>query len=671
MDNEEKKSKRICLLEKSIAIYRNTYYNGIVDGQEITDDEYNAMEAELKVLKPNSSIFTAVGDEISSGFEKGKHLIPMGSQSKCANTDELKDWWRLLAKKGDLLATYKLDGASLALYYDNGQLQQAITRGDGIVGRIITSNAKKFIDVPEKIDYKGKLSVRGEALLSVEKWKQIDPEALNPRNLGTGIMGREDGEGSENLRFIAFDCDAETSEVVFKTKVEKMRWMANKSFSTSPMYFCGCSVGGGNPIVEVEAYYNLVNNERKNNAVKIDKEHFWIDGIVVELDNLIFQEELGITSGRPKFSTALKFPSPGAETTLEDVELNVGHTGAIVPTGIVSPTEIGGTTVSRVTLNNWDYIVNMDIAIGDIVKVVKAGDIIPKIVSVVKRSDNRKEIKLPTSCPVCGGNVGKDTNVDGSEGVVLKCLNPKCVAKAMGKIKKLISSLDILEIGDAIIEGMYKAGVVKNVADLFRLEEKKKEIAALNVGNGNWGSKRTKTMIDEINKRKELTLPELLGSLGINGLGKRRVQIIIDKTAGKMDKIENWRDGTLVKLAVEAGVPKIAKNIQKGLNECSDIIDDLLSVIELKEETKEKEKTMTTGKLNGKVFVLTGKFSRVKEEIHQDIRNVGGSTCDSLHKDCHYLVQADPLSTSSKTQKAEKWGIRVIGEDDLMEMING
>lgn len=669
---DEKTLKRISYLESFLLRCSKAYYEndgfGIVDGREITDEEYNAMEAELKSLDPNNKIFTAVGDEISTGFEKGKHSIPMGSQSKCANIEEFKDWWRLLGEKGDLVITYKLDGASLALYCDNGKLRQAITRGDGVIGRIITDNAKKFIGVPLEIDFKGKLAVRGEALLSVEKWKQIDPEALNPRNLGTGIMGREDGEGSENLRFVAFDCDVEDKD--FTTKMSKLEWLKENSFSVSPFVYYVYSETHPHVIIEdVENFYKKVNSERMENAVKIKEELFWIDGLVAELNGINLQNQLGSSSGRPKFSTALKFPSPGAETILEDVELNVGHTGAIVPTGLVRPTEIGGTTVSRVTLNNWDYIENMDIAVGDMVKVVKAGDIIPKIVSVVKRSNDRKSIEMPTFCPVCGGNVGKDTNVDGSEAVVLKCLNSSCPAKAIGKIKKLISSLEILEVGDAIIEGMYNAGIVKNVADLFKLESKKKEIAALNVGNGVWGSKRTKTMIDEINKRKELTLPELLGSLGINGLGKRRVQIIMDKTAGKMDNIASWRDGTLVKLAVEAGVPRIAPNIQKGLNECSDVIDDLLSVIKLKE--KEKQMAKSGGKLNGKVFVLTGKFSRVKEEIHNDIRAAGGLVCDSLHKDCHYLVQSDPLSTSSKTQKAEKWGIPVISEEDLMEMIGG
>jgi DNA ligase (NAD+) len=475
MNNEEKKAKRADLLEKTIAIYRKTYYNGVVDGREITDDEYNAMEAEHKSLKPDSPIFTAIGDEISSGFEKGKHSIPMGSQSKCANMEEFRDWWRLLGIKGNLLASYKLDGASLALYYDKGQLQQAITRGDGLVGRIITSNAKKFIGVPQKIKYKGQLSVRGEALLSVEKWKQIDPEALNPRNLGTGIMGREDGEGSENLRFIAFDVEAGgfDKEAMFESKMAKLEWLQEQFFETTPYFFCSYDEKNSSLITDdIEYHYNIINNERTDNAVEIDGEHFWIDGIVIELNDLASQDVLGISSGRPKFSTALKFPSPGAETKLDDVELSVGHTGAIFPTGLVVPVEIGGTQVSRVTLNNWDYIENMDIAIGDIVKVVKAGDIIPKIVSVVKRSNDRKEIVAPTSCPVCGGKVGKDTNVDGSEAVVLKCLNPKCEAKAVGKIKRLINSLDILEVGDAIVEGMYKAGVVKNVADLFKLESK-------------------------------------------------------------------------------------------------------------------------------------------------------------------------------------------------------
>jgi len=659
--------QRIQFLEQRILECRAAYYdnNGtaVVDGEEISDSEYDAMEDELRILDPHNTIFSSVGVEVSEKFEKGSHSIPMGSQSKCANIDELKNWYRLLSIKGDFIITHKLDGASLALYYDNGKLQQAITRGDGLVGRIITNNAKKFIGVPITIPFSGKLAIRGEALLSVSSWKKIDSEALNPRNLGTGIMGREDGKDCDKIRFISFDCD--TDDNVFSTKSEKLFWMSSLGFEVVPHKSFYYNKSNDNMISLVEQYYNDMISVRNNNAVHIEKEEFWIDGLIFELNDLSSQESLGIVSGRPKFSVALKFPSPSSQTTLVGCEINVGHTGAIVPTGLVNPVEIGGTTVSRVTLNNWEYIQTMDLAIGDTVKIVKAGDIIPKIVSVVTRPHGRKTIDIPDICPVCGKKTFRETNVNGKVSSIIKCSNEKCSAKDIGKIKRFISSLNILEIGDAIIEGMYNAGIVRNVSDIFGLEAKKEEIAKLNVGNGNWGEKRTKTMIDEINKRKEMTLPELLGSLGISGLGKRRVQLIMDKTNGQMDNIDDWTSSKLITLAQEAGVPNLAESICRDILSYKDMIDDILSIVTIKQPEKKK---MVSGKLSGSIFVFTGKFSRTEKEISKDIEKEGGEVSDTLNKNTTYLVQADPSKESVKSKKANKLGIKIIDEMTLMSM---
>jgi len=648
---------------------KKAYYN--TSTPIITDDEYDVLETEIVSLKNELSELTgesfddsdkyqhvgaSVEDDVKNKFPKASHNIPMGSQSKCSNEKEFRNWWRLLQHKGDVLSTYKLDGSSLALYYEDGKLIQAITRGDGKIGRDITPNVIKFSGVSKNIPINGFVSVRGECILSVENWKKIDPDALNPRNLGTGIMSREDGKNCDKLNFIAFDISSDILKV--NEENDKVKLLEKLGFETTPYVLFS-------NIDDLIIYYMKISSKRIESAVEVNGKHIWIDGLVIKLNNVDFQDKLGESSGRPKWSTALKFESPGEITRIIDVEFSVGHTGAITPVAFVKEVEIGGTKVKRVTLNNWDYIEAKDVAIGDKVKIVKGGDIIPKLVLVLERPDNRKIISKPTECPICGGNVGKDSNVDGSRGAVIKCLNDSCSAKAIGKFKRIVKKLNMLDIGDSIIEAMYKAGILNRIGDLFRIKQHKDKIAKLNVGNGVWGSKRAQKNVDEVERHKSMTLDMFLGCLGIDGLGRRRAKIIIENANGQLDTIDDWKSGKLLKLADKVGVPKLATSIQRLFNEMIDDIEDMQQVVTI-EDIKKK---VLTGTLAGKSFVLTGTMSKGRKEISQRIEDSGGEVHSSISKHITYLVQADPSKESAKSKKAEKLGVTLISEQELESML--
>jgi len=657
----DKAEKRITELKDIITRAKKTYYTG---NPFLTDAQYDSLEDELRTLLEDSGADANeeidVGAEIegTNKFPKAPHSIPMGSQSKCANTDEFKKWHRLLGMDPvTFVSNYKLDGSSLALYYEDGQLIQAITRGNGKVGKDITPNAKKFNGVLKTIGEDGFVCVRGEVMLSVENWQKIDPTSMNPRNLGTGIMSREDGKGCNKLDFITYDVSDDSK--TFHTEYDKIMYLRELGFAVSPT---GIHV---NP-TEIIDLYNNVNKKRINSAVKFLGQTYWIDGMVVKINQISLQEQLGESSGRPKWSRALKFPTPGVDTKVVDVEFGVGHTGAITPVAIVKTVEVCGTNVSKVTLNNWDYIEAMDVAIGDRVRITKGGDIIPKLVSVLTRPASREPIPRPVECPHCHGAVKQDKNVSGTLGTVIRCANKTCSAKVIGKFKRVVKKLDILDVGTAIIEGMYSVGLIRQIGDLFRIEYNRDRIKNLMVGNGVWGEKRTQTMIDEVNKKKEMTLDMFLGCLGIQGLGQRRAKIIMDNAEGEMDTLDDWKSEKLVKIAAKVGVPNIAVKIQNLIGEMVDEIDDFASVISIVEK-----KAAVSGTLSGKSFVLTGTMSRGRKEIANDIAAAGGETHSSVGKTTDYLVQADPDKVSSKSKKATKLGVAIIGEEELENMMEG
>ncbi len=656
-------------LVKKLEEASHDYYND-PDNASMSDAAYDHLVDKLRALDPNNYFLKQVGSPIDMAdhLEEAEHSLPMGSLNKVCEEDDFRKFYRLLPKGNgnnvEMVGMPKLDGASLALYYKNGELHQAITRGDGTTGRIVTGNAVNFKSIPKTVNNKVDFSVRGEVLLTVENWNKLDPnkEYANPRNFGTGIMGRKDGSDSSALRFMAFDL---VSDVDFKTKEQKMKILRAMGFTTTPYRVL-------KTVDDCIKYYKYTMSKRKDFAIEYFNSHIWVDGTVFEANEIAYQDKLGYSSGRPKFAMAYKPDSPGNETTIKDIIYTVGHTGKITPVAELEPIEIAGTIVSRATLHNFDNIAELKVRIGCKVWVEKGGEIIPQVMEVLDTPSNAKEIKEPSYCPVCNGVTARKINSTGKEGSELKCMNSDCPAQQRGKISRWVTSLDIKGIGtmkksDTVLDALIAKKLVKTPADLYRLTVN--DIATLNVGNGVFGDKRANKIVEEIEKSKELTIDEFLGSLGIDHLGKRRVEIIRIAANGELDTIEDWLDknNKLVNNASAWGIPNIASIIQDGLENYKDIIYDLISVgVKIKKIIK-KQKVI--GKFTDKTFVLTGVFSRIKNEIETDIKACGGEISSSVSKRLNYLVQSDPNSASSKSKKANKLGVKIISEKELEKML--
>lgn len=656
-------------LRDQILKAKHAYY---YSGEPIMSDaEYDALEDQLRLISPDDPVLALVGAPVPADtiLTKAKHSIPMGSQGKVNSGAEFRIW----AEKanGDAIhASLKGDGASAAAYYEQGKLIQAISRGDGIVGEDITANAIRFKGLPAWVGSEGTGftgAVRFEAILTIEDWAIVDPaKSKNPRNAGNGIMGRKNGHQSDRLTAFAFDIDEiiDGESFQFPTEAAKAERLVNLGFNLVPHKLC-------TSVDDAAAYFNDITVSRETLP-------FWIDGVVFKINDLKLQKDLGVTSGKPKGQVAWKFDSSGAETELVGVVLSGGHTGAIIPTGQLRPVEIGGTTVSNVSLVNFDEISRLDLAIGDAVWVVKANDIIPKVIRVTDRPKNRQPITAPTSCPFCGGEVGRRINTDGEEGVVLECRSGSCPKKSSGKVARWIRSLDILGVGDAVLKGMIEQMEIEDAADLYALDARYAELADLiiNVEKGiKLGEKRATSILESINNKRRLTLSQFLGSLGIEHLGKRRVEIMIQMAQGQLDTLIDWRSGKLrdSRVAELAGTPSIAVPIHNGIDAMATVIDKMLangvevvptqSVSPASDQMTEPERLAVciSGKLNS---------GKKKSDYRVPLEAAGYSLVDNVTAGLHALVLADPSSSSSKATKARKLGIDVISEDELINLLS-
>ncbi len=431
----------------------------------MSDAEYDALEDQLRQIVPDDPVLALVGSPIPADtiLTKARHSIPMGSQSKVNAEAEFMAWAQK-SEGGAIHASLKGDGASAAAYYQQGHLVQAISRGDGTIGEDITANAMRFKGLPAWVGSEGQGftgAVRFEVILTVDDWTAIEPSrSKNPRNAGNGIMGRKNCHQSDRLTAYAFDIHETVrgESYRFATEAEKAQRLSQLGFNLIPQ--CLCSTAE-----EAVAYFRETAEQRE--ALP-----FWIDGVVLKMNDLGLQERMGVTSGRPKGQVAWKFDSSGSETVLTGVVISGGHTGAIVPTGQLQPVEIGGTTVSSVSLVNFDEIARLDLAVGDSVWVIKANDIIPKVVRVTHRPEHRQPIPAPHACPFCGADAGRRINTGGDEGVILACRNAACPKQSSGKINRWIGSLDILGIGDVVLESMLDQLQIEDAADLYTLKDR-------------------------------------------------------------------------------------------------------------------------------------------------------------------------------------------------------
>ena len=637
----------------------------------MSDVEYDALEDQLRQMAPNDPILHLVGSPVplNTMLTKARHSIPMGSQSKVNSESEFVTWAQK-AEGSAIHASLKGDGASAAAYYLQGRMIQAISRGDGTIGEDITANAMRFQGLPAWVgtaDHGFTGAVRFEVILTVADWTRLDPSrSKNPRNAGNGIMGRKNGSQSDFLTAFAFDIDESIGgeSYRFSTEAEKAQRLTELGFNLIPQRLC-------NSADEASAYFREISVQR-------DRLPFWIDGVVLKMNDLTLQERMGVTSGRPKGQVAWKFDSSGAETELIGVAISGGHTGSIVPTGQLRPVDIGGTTVSSVSLVNFDEISRLDLAVGDSVWVIKANDIIPKVVRVTNRRHDRAPILVPQTCPFCGGDVGRRINTGGDEGVILECRSAACPKKSSGKINRWISSLDILGIGDVVLESMLEKLKIEDAADLYTLKHRYEDLANLVTHSERdlkLGGKRATSILDAIEAKRVLTLSQFLGSLGLEHLGKRRVEIMIRSAKGELDTLQDWRCGKLrdARVAELAGAPNIANPIQDGIDSMSLVIDKMLANgVEILPHQKNLHGSDEVEGLNRQTVCISGKLpsGKKKHDYQEPLQAAGFELIEDVTKDLSYLVLADAASTSSKAVKARKMGVKVISEDVLVNLIS-
>lgn len=680
---------RVQHLRKIIDRADHAYYN---TGKSLfSDDQYDALRKELLRLAPGDERNVRVGPPVLPPMlQKVQHACFMGSLNKCDTAAELHKWYadmltRVPAEqthRRSLLVALKADGASVALYYKEGKLWKAVTRGgDDGIGEDITANAINFMGVPTELPVPANIAVRGEVVLTTEHWLIIDKDQTsNPRNVGNGTMRRSDGANSDQLSFIAFDVEAMLytypDEIV--TEVDKLTFLTTMGFDVIEHTVCASMTDAIN-------WYDRVAERRSTLPI-------WIDGIVFKMNDLVLQRALGIHDNRPRAQTVLKFVAEGATTKLLDVVLTVGHTGAIIPTGKVEPVRIGGTTISSVLLNNFQMITDLDLAIGDTIRVVKAKDIIPMATEVLERPVGRQPIVAPTTCPVCAGPtgrrvVGKKGDSAGDEGAVTECKNDSCPAKAQARLKTWITKLDIQGIGDEVLTALITTQNVKTPADLYRLATDPVKVAffpGLKVGAGKLGQKRAKSICDQILAKRSLPINVFMGSLGIPHLGRRRAELIMQAVPGKFETLGQWLDGkSLLTHAEAANVPNIAKEIAAGIEMFRTEIEDLCQFVTITDKSTSAaaptstDDAPTSAPLAGRTYCFTGKIEKVDEAGNRYTRarmeglvvKHGGQVADDVRAGVTHLVQADANSISSKTTKAKKLGVQIESEANFFTSV--
>lgn len=633
----------------------DAYY--IFGNTKVEDSLYDKWKSELESLAPQDIRLTRVGASVRNTIlQKTKHSIPMGSQFKAMNEGEYRKWITTIGGEPIYHASHKMDGGSFSFEYQEGRLVSAVSRGDGLEGEDITANALKFQGIPKIIrempdgtPFTG--FIRGEVVMHMDDWKQADPDQLsNPRNLAVGIARRKSGEESELLTVYAFRIFDTNGVCPCETEQDASLLMQQMGFNVAPWQ-------AGNA-EEIWAWYDKVRQERP--GLK-----YWIDGIVVKVDELEAQLAFGETDNRPKGQIAIKFEAEGAITTLRSVELSTGHTGSIVPVGLFDPVQIGGTTVSRATLCNWSFIRELNLGIGDKVVIVKSGDIIPMVTEVTEKVADGI-IPEPTQCPSCLGPVQRQENIGGDETTAIYCQNPNCPGKVFGKIERFLKSLQILGGGDSLIQALIDDLGITDAADLYNLEPRRRELAGLKLsGTTRFGASRANKFLAEMEKARKLTLSEFLGSLGITGLGKRRVALIQVAVPGSFDELEDWLSGKLQEKAQAAGIPGIAERIQKDLMANQKLINKFMqNGVEIMKEEKAKP-----AKAGSFTICITGSLSKPKAYFWDLIAKAGHVATDDFSKSVTHLVAADPNGDSNKLKKARKAGIPVWSERDLLKLV--
>lgn len=650
------KVKRIKDLVKQLNEYRDSYYNEArpVVSDTAYDklfDELSELEKETGVVYANSPTQT-VGYVVKSELEKVKHSHPMLSLDKTKSVDDLVKF----AGEKDCILSLKMDGLTCLLTYENGELVQAETRGDGEVGELITHNAKVFDNIPLTIDYKGHFEIEGEAIITYDDFNKIneflsdDKKYKNPRNLASGSVRQLDSKiaSQRHIKFIAWKVPTEVASNSF---INRLQYAAELGFDTVPFLPIR-----GNSNAE---FINIVIEQLQRRA---NEKSFPIDGLVATYNDITYGESLGMTGHHPKHSIAFKFYDEEVETVLKNIEWSMGKTGSLTPVAIFDPVEIDGTMVERASLHNVSILTKLDLQIGDTIIVYKANQIIPQVKENLSAKDRESAyIRIPSQCPVCESST---QIVKENDSEVLMCTNPHCKGKLLGRVSHFVSKkgMDISGLSEETIKKFIELGWIAEITDVYNLGQHYDRLSTMS----GFGRKSVDKLRKSIENSKTVRLDKFITSLSIPGIGTSQSRELA-KVFNTWDDFRDASVGCYNFTQIDGFGDVLNKNIHSWFKDMSCIAEQLASLMTFKTE----EKRNTDNSLDGKSFVVTGKVFRFRnrDEIKSEIEKQGGKVTSSVTKSTYALINNDIESNSSKNKKAKELGVQIINEDQLIEML--
>lgn len=671
--------KRIEELRSLLQKASYAYY--VLDAPTMEDTVYDRLYRELQELETkNPELITPdsptqrVGERPATHFTSVRHNIPLYSLENAFNIEELQNWdqrWRRHIPNqyniGEIeyVSELKIDGAALALTYENGVLVRGVTRGDGIMGEDITQNVRTIRSIPLRLNFDGleniaKVEVRGEAFLPLQVFKEINEKRqkageqifANPRNAVAGTLRQLDSRivAQRQLDFFAYTLHITglDDSSIANTQWEALELLQKMGFRIDTNHKLCDSIS------EVAAYYQYWDTARLNSP-------YMTDGIVVKLNTFKLQEQLGFTQKFPRWAIALKYPAEEAPTRVEKITVNVGRTGALTPLAEMLPVQLAGTTVSRATLHNSDRIEQLDIRIGDTVIVRKAGEIIPEVVRVIKelRPPDTQPFIMPSHCPVCGQLVVRETGE-----AVTRCVNASCPAILKGEIEHWVSrdALDIKGVGEKLVYQLVEKGLIHSVADLYELT--KDQLCALE----RMGEKSAEKLIKAIAQSKIQPWSRVLYGLGIRHVGSVNAQLLTQR-------FTTVAELTAARQSDIAGVYGIGAEIAQSVYQWFHTVANQTLISRLQAmglQLANSPETKAVGEINqklaGKIFVVTGTLPTLKrDEAKALIQKYGGKITDSISKKTNYLVVG--ADAGSKLEKAQNLGISQLTEAELLAML--
>lgn len=618
----------------------------------MTDFEYDKLYDELEKLEKETNTILSnsptqnVEPEAIDSLVKVEHPAPMLSLSKTKSISELASF--LENQEG--LLSWKLDGLTIVLTYKDGKLSSGVTRGNGIIGEVITENVKKFKNIPLTIPYKGTLVVRGEAVIKYSDFNKMNEELdddssqyKNPRNLCSGSVRQLDSKvtAKRNVNCIIFALIE--SEKKFKLKSEEFEWLKSLGF-------------------DVVEYHKVTSNNLEEQVLyfknKINEYDIPSDGLVLLYNDIEYGKQLGTTAKYPKNAIAFKWQDETAETKLIDVDWLVSRTGLINPVAVFEPVELEGTIVSRASLHNVSILQGLSLGIGDTILVYKANMIIPQIADNLTQSNS---LAIPNKCPVCN----HEARIISSNDVkYLYCMNDFCPAKLVKRLSQFTSrnAMNIEGLSDAIINKLADEGLIKTYADIYNLKRYKNDIISFE----GFGEKSYDNLINSIEKSRNVKLANFIFALGIPDIGLSRAKLICKNYSNDINKIRNL---TFEELSKIDGIGEI---IAKGWIDTFNNEDFIKELELLLKEVNFTDTSIDNNQpLKDLIFVITGSVNNFtnRDELVEYIESYGGKVVKAISNNVNYLINNDITSTSTKNTKAKELGIKIISENDLMSMI--